>query len=461
MSKEIYDVIVLGGGAGGVPAAIRAAQLGGRVAIVESNEFGGFCMNRGCIPFGQLTAASGILGSVSLGKEMGIDISFTSKDYGVLKARLSKLVAFMREGTKGMLSKNKVHIIRGKGTIADFGRIEVEGMTLSYRKLILATGGKWLKPDFQGADDPAVMNAEDFLSLEKLPERVLFFGRSPWLLEIAQFCQRFGSKTIVAMEEERVLSNESKTITSRLTKALRKEGLSIMNGSRILFAERKKDGLHVELQSKEGPQPVIVDHLICCERGALMKGLGLKRVGFDEDGAFLKVNNKMETRAPDVYAVGDLTGPQSEHYSHLASEEGIIAAENAMGGNAAIHPRTCTRVLFTQPQVACVGLTAKKAKDQEYDVAVGSAPFGMNPFGMILSEAEGIVEIVTEKKYGEILGVHFVGTGVAEMAGLAVLAILTEATVDELAKASFPHPTLSESLAEAARDALGRPIYLP
>lgn len=461
MSKETYDVVVLGGGGGGVPAAIRAAQLGGRVAIVESDELGGFCMNRGCIPFGQLMTASGLLGGVLLGKEMGMDISVALKDYALLKARLAKLIAFMREGAKGMLSKNRVQIIRGRGVIAGPGKIEVEGRVLSYRKLILAGGGKWIEPDFKGARESGVINPEGFLSMETLPERVLLYGKSPWLLEIAQFCNRFGSQTVFATEEKRILSSESKSITSRLTKVLRKEGVSILTQSKILSAKSMKDGLHVELQSEKGNQSVIVDRLICGERGALMTGLGLSCVSLDEELGFVRVNAKMESGAPDIYAIGDLTGQSSSHYSNSASEGGIIAAENAMGRNSTVHPKTFSRVLFTQPQVACVGLTPKEAKEHGYDVAIGSAPFGMNPLGMILSEAEGLVEIVTEKKYGEILGMHFVGTGVAEMAGVSVLAILTEATIDELANVPFPHPTLSESLAEAARDALGRAIYLP
>ena len=255
--------------------------------------------------------------------------------------------------------------------------------------------------------------------------------------------------------------NESKTITSRLKKSLKGEGIGVKTKAQIVAAAKKKDGVHVELSSKDGSETVVVDRIIHIERVASLKGLGLNAINLDEKGEYLKVNNKLETGVEGVYAIGDLTGPPVRHYSHLASEEGVIAAENAMGKDAAINPKTFTRILFTQPQAVCVGLTPREAKRAGYDVVVGAAPFSMNPFGMISSENEGIVEIVTEKRFGEILGIHFIGKNASEMAGQAVLVIQMEATVEELARTTFPHPTLSESLAEAARIALGRPIYLP
>jgi len=177
----------------------------------------------------------------------------------------------------------------------------------------------------------------------------------------------------------------------------------------IVSGTKKKDGLHIELSSKDGREILVVDRIITIERRAFLKGLGLEKILPGDTGPYLSVNNKMETGVEGLYAIGDLTGPQLRHYSHLSSEQGIVAAENAMGRDVAINPRTVTRVLFTQPQIACVGLTPKEAKKAGYDVVVGSAPYSMNPFGMIISENEGIVELVAEKKYGELLGVHFFG----------------------------------------------------
>jgi dihydrolipoamide dehydrogenase len=461
MTEEIYDVIVLGGGAGGVPAAIRAAQLGGKVAVIEGRDFGGQCMNRGCIPFGHMMVAANMLGALSLGKAMGLGFSGISKDYAALIKRQDGLIAFMREGVRGTLKKNRVEIIEGRAKITGKGKITVNGKTISCKNIILATGAQWLPPEFPGSDLKEVVNSDYLLDTETLPRRALLFGRSPWLIEIAQFLHRFGSRSILATQDTTILSDESKTITARLRKAIKNEGIEIKTQAEIVAATENKDGLHVDLNSKNGRETLAVDNVITIERGAALKDLGLKSINLDEDSPYLTVNSSMETATEGVYAIGDLTGPQSRHYSHLASETGIIAAENAMGNDASINPRTSTRALFTQPEVACVGLTPKEAKSAGYDVVVGAAPLFMNPYGMIISENQGIVEVVGEKRYGEVLGIHIIGRDASEMAGQAVLAIQMEATIEELSRVPFPHPTLSESLAEAARDALGKPIYLP
>jgi dihydrolipoamide dehydrogenase len=204
-----------------------------------------------------------------------------------------------------------------------------------------------------------------------------------------------------------------------------------------------------------------VDRIITIRRRARLQGLGLASLGLDEKADFIQVNERMETGVEAVYAIGDATAPEEKHFSHLASSGGVVAAENAMGKDRTLDPRTLVRVVYTHPQVACVGLTSREAKQAGYDVVTGSAPLSMNPFGMIMAESEGLVEVVADKTYGEILGTHMIGHGAAEMVGQGVLAVQMEATLDELARTPFPHPTLSESVAEAAREALGWPLYLP
>ena len=461
MNEEIYDVIVLGGGAGGVTAAIRAAQLGGRVGIIEDRELGGQCMNRGCIPFGQMMVASNILKGLSLGKELGINFDGCSKDYFTLIKRQNALVEFMRLGIKTTIKKNKIDIIEGRGKITGRKTVSVDGKTISYKNLILATGAKWVQPTFPGADLEEVVLPEFLLTANCLPKKVLLFGQSPWLAEIAQFLSRFGSQVIIATNEKRLLAAESKSITTRLNKVLKGEGIEIKPLVEIEAVTKEKEALKVELKSKEGRETIVVEKIITLERAADLKDLGLSNIAFDENRAHLMVNDRMETETEGVFAIGDLAGPPSQHYSHLASEGGVIAAENAMGMDSAFNSKTRTRILFTQPQIASVGSTSREAKNKGYDVIVGAAPLSMNPFGMIIGENEGLVEIVAERSHGEILGVHIIGTAATEMIGLAVVAIRMKATVEELATISFPHPTLSESVAEAARDALGIPIYLP
>ena len=462
MPENTYDLIVIGGGAGGVAAAIRASQLGGRVALVEDKYLGGLCMNRGCIPFGHMMAASHFLGTIPMAKEMGIGCSRVTTDFAVLLRRQNELVQFMRQGAQGLLNKNKITLIPARGKLAGPGKVSVKGKLLTAKRIILATGSRWLKPDFPDSDMAQVVNSDYLLTADRLPERCLLYGTSPMIIEIAQFLQRFGSRVWLVLGEEALIAGEEKAVRTRLSKAIQAQGITVFTSAKILGLKKKRDGVDAILKGKDGKKQVIaVDLVISLRRGAALEGLGLKAAGLDEKTGFVQVNDRMETGVKGLYAIGDVAAPETRHYSHLASAGGIVAAENAMGLDSRLNHRIMTRVIYMHPQVACVGLTSGEAKQAGFETVVGSAPFSMNPMGMILGQNEGIAVVVAEKKYGEVLGVHLIGEGAAEMAGQAVLAIQMEATLEELARVPFPHPTLSESLAEAARDALGRPIYLP
>lgn len=453
MNDETYDVLVLGGGAGGVPAAIRAAGLGGRVAVIESGDLGGLCMNRGCVPFCHMLEASGVLSHTDHGGEPGL--------YACMRKERNEIIDRMRMGVKGLLKKKKVRILEGRGRLTGKGKVEVNGETVRCRNLILATGATWTRPDFPCADLEEGMTSDDLLEEEDIPARILLFGESRWLIEIGQLLRRFGSEVVLATKGNILLSGEQKAVRSRLTRVLKDEGIRIYTGATLINLAREDEALHALLRVKDKEESMTVDRLLVLNRRAALKGLGLHTVGLHEQDEFLRTNDRMETGVPGIYAIGDLTAPEQGHYSHTASAQGIIAAENAMGLDVRLNPRIIPRVLFTRPQVACVGLTGKEAKEAGYDVVIGSAPLSMNTLGMILSQSEGIVEIVSERRYGEILGVHIIGRRAGEMIGQGVLAMQLEATLEDLAGSTFPHPTLSEFLAEAAREALGRTIYIP
>jgi dihydrolipoamide dehydrogenase len=354
-----------------------------------------------------------------------------------------------------------VEIIKGTGKITGKGKVEVNGNNYATKNIIIASGARWIRAGFLGADLDGVINSDGLLVSKALPQRVLLFDRSPHILEIAQFLHRFGSRVFVATPEKSILQDESKVIRSRLSKALKSQGIDIRVGAELEMVERVEEGLLCTLDAKGKKETTVVDRVITMRRKAALSDLGLESVGLDHTGPHISVNNRMETAVAGIYAVGDVACPEKSHYSHLASSGGIIAAENAMGKDAEVNRRTICRVLYTQPQVACVGLTEKEAKKQGYDVITGSAPLSMNTFGMIIAQEEGIVQIVAEKRYGQVIGVHFIGGSAAEMAAQAVIAIQLESVLEDFVKAPFPHPTLSESVSEAARDCLGRPIYLP
>ncbi|MBP1741252.1 MAG: dihydrolipoamide dehydrogenase [Deltaproteobacteria bacterium] len=458
---ENYDVIVIGGGAGGVAAAIRAAQLGGKVAVVEGNKLGGLCMNSGCVPFGHMMVASNILADLALAKDMGIACTGISKDLSTLLQRQKELITFMQQGVKTIFGKRKITLVTGKGKLSGAGKVDVNGKTLSANAIILSAGAQWLKPDFAGSDLPQVVNSEYLLTAKELPKRCLLYGGGAWSMKIAQFLNRFGAQVWLVTQEEGLLHNESKSIRLRLAKALQTQGITVITGAKNLALKKKSAGVEAVMAVKDKEETLQVDLVIALDRVAAVKDLGLETVGLDEKAEFLRVNERMETGVKGLYAIGDLTAPEKKHFSHVASSGGLVAAENAMGMNRVFNERTVTRIAFTSPQVACVGLTGKEAKSMGYEVVTGAAPLSMNTLGMITVQTDGLVEIVADKRYGEILGIHIIADSACEMIGQGVLAIQQEMTLEELAQTTFPHPTLSESIAEAARDALGAAIYLP
>ncbi|MBP1742958.1 MAG: dihydrolipoamide dehydrogenase [Deltaproteobacteria bacterium] len=444
---ENYDVIVIGGGAGGVAAAIRAAQLGAKVAVVEENKLGGLCMNRGCVPFGHMMVASNILADLALAKDMGIVCSGMSKDLSTLLNRQRELIAFMQQGVKTIFSKRKITLVTGKGKLSGAGKVDVNGKMLSAKAIILAAGARWLKPDFEGSDLAQVVSSDYLLTATDLPKRCLLYGGGAWSMKIAQFLSRFGSQVWLVTQEEGLLSDESKAIRSRLAKALQTQGITMVTGAKNLALKKKGSGVEAVMAVKDKKEILQVDLVIALDRVAAVKDLGLETVGLDEKAEFLRVNEGMETGVRGLYAIGDLTAAEKKHFSHVASSGGLVAAENAMGMNRVFNERTVTRIAFTSPQVGCVGLTGKEAKALGHDVVVGAAPLSMNTFGMMTAQTDGLVEVVADKRYGEILGVHIIGDSACEMIGQAVLAIQQEMTLEELAQTTFPHPTLSESIA--------------
>ncbi len=454
-----YDVAVIGAGAGGVAAAVKAGQLKGKVLIVESGDLGGLCMNRGCVPFTHFMTASRIMGDLDLGREMGITCDRLSSSFKSLLKRQNDLLGFMRQGVNGMLKRHGVEMVQGKGRLAGSGAVAVGGKTFTARAVILATGGRWKgrtpEGDLQG---DALLNSDWILESRDLPGRALLYGSSPWSLEIAQFLRRFGSEVAIATPEKSLLSSESKTIGTRLTKVLKREGIAIHTGAVISEARKGKGGWACEISDSKGKTTQDFDVVIQPDRVSALEGIGLETVGLDPSAPFIKVNERLETSAKGVYAIGDAASPAERHYSHIASSQGMIAAQNAMGGSISFNQKAVPRVLFTKPQIACVGLTPRQAKDAGYEVVTGTAALSMNPLGMILSQQEGAVEVVCDKKYGEVLGIHIIGEFASEMAGACVLAIQMEATAEELSRVVFPHPTLSESIAEAARDCRGQTV---
>lgn len=449
-----YDVAVIGAGAGGVAAALRAAKAKGRVVVFECEQPGGLCMNRGCVPLTHFMAACGIMGDLSLGRAMGIETKTIIPSFETLLKRQNDLLTYMRQGVEGMLKRAGVEIVRGKARLEGKGLVSANGRRYETRAVIIASGGRWKTVASSDVIKDQPYSIDDLLSSPKLPKKVLLLGTSRWSIEAAQFLRRFGSSVTLATPERTLLSTESKTIASRLSKVLKKEGIDILHNAKVSLLERVRSNWHCALSTEKGITEIEAEAVFCLDRISSIEDLGLENVGLDPSAPFLEVDKSLQTKAEGIYAVGDAAGPPAMHFSHLASAQGAVAAENAMGRHKIFDPRTNPRILFTRPQIACVGLTPRQAKESGYDVVSGLSSLSMNPLGMILSQQEGAVEVVADKRYGELLGVHVIGDFATEMIGPCALALKMEATVEELAETTFPHPTLSESISEAARDCL-------
>jgi dihydrolipoyl dehydrogenase len=451
----MYDVIVLGGGPGGYAAAIRAAQLKGKVALVEAKELGGTCVNRGCIPSKVWLRAAHLKHWIERAQEFGLTATLQSWNPGAIVQRKNEVGRDIQAGMEALLKKNNVDLIRGRGFLKNNQEVSVEDKTLEGKKLIIATGSTPDLDRLQGWTGSA-LTAEQIFDLEELPESVLILGGGPIEVETAAVLTAFGSRTTLAVQERRILPREDDETSQRLTQALQEQGLEIIRGVRAEEISQSEGQVKVRLGEKWVKVTRIVDAL----RKANTKGLGLENLGLRPNGdGSIPVNNKLETVLPGVYAIGDVSGGWM--LSHAASTMGVCAAENAMGEKAVFQAHLVPRGLWTNPEVAAVGLSEEEAEKQGHEILVGSFPYPVNGLAMLRGQVEGAVKIVSEARYGQILGVHIVGAGATEIIGQAVMALQLECTMDDLAHSIRMHPTFSECLMDAARDAASWALYLP
>jgi len=452
--SETFDIIVLGGGPGGVAAAIRGVQQGASVAIIEKDKWGGLCLNRACIPTKLVCFAGDQLLGRAVEAGLGLASAGAGLDFNRLRGQKDELVSYLSLGTQGLLGSHGARLIAGQGKLVGKGQVAVGDKVYSAKKVILASGATWVKPQFKGGDLPGVVCPDELLSEKELPGRTLVLGGRAWGLEVAQFLASAGKEAVVVEAGKNLLPDEDRQIGQRLRGIVNQPPLSIQLRTEVTGLSRDKQGLKASLSGK-GPAELVVDRVVYTERRPELKGLGLDKVGLSE----LKVDEGQRTKLDWLLAIGDLTG--GTMLSHLATAQGIVAAENALGGQSRVNLRAVPRVTYTRPQVASVGLDEFQAKEAGYDVQVGVVPLGVNAMAMILGQSDGVIKVVGERRYGELLGVQIMGPGAAEMIGQAALAIQMEATLEELARTVMPHPTLSESISDAARAALGWAIFLP
>jgi dihydrolipoamide dehydrogenase len=468
MPKQIYDVVVIGGGPGGYVAAIRAAQLGLEVTLVEKENLGGVCLNWGCIPTKSLLRNAEVVSLLGRGKEFGFTLSGFQADFGAAIDRSRKVSERLVTGVGVLMRKNGVDVVAGTGRLRSANEVEVtlnEGgtQTLRMRHVILATGSRargipGIVPD--GAPDGRrILTSREAIVLRELPSSVVVVGAGPIGMEFAHIWQAYGARVTVVEMLPRALPLEDEEVSAVVERAFNRRKVKLLTSARVQEIEPAGDGVRVRVSDGQGEQSLEAERvLVAIGVVPNSENLGLEEAGLALDRGYVEIDEFMRTSIPGIYAVGDLTGKLA--LAHVASAQGIVAAEAIAGvATRPLDYGALPRCTYCQPQVASFGLTEAQALERGYKARVGQFFFLANGKALGLGEREGFVKIVADETSGEILGAHLVGPEVTELLPEMVLARTWELTPEEIARSVHAHPTLSEALMEAAHGVFGHAIH--
>ncbi|HEY7561027.1 MAG TPA: dihydrolipoyl dehydrogenase [Gaiellaceae bacterium] len=455
------DVVVLGGGPGGYTAAIRAAQLGARTVCIEREpELGGTCLRIGCIPTkAWVQTAFAIKEAEETFAKLGVSVGAPQLDFARANEWKAAIVEKLTSGVATLFKANGVEWVRGTGRFKDANTIAVEGgEDVSFRSAIVATGSYPLRPPIDGIDSPRCVDSERLLAQTEVPKRLVILGGGIIGCEFASIFQRFGTEVTIVEMLPTLIPMEDEDAAKELLKQFRKRGIAVHLESQCDGVEDTGDGLRVRF----GSEVVECDlMLVATGRGPVTQGLGLEEIGVELDPRKgIAADERRRTTVPHIYAVGDCAGYWQ--LAHTAFREGEVAAENAMGHDAVVDNRGVPRPIYTDPEIAGVGLTEREAREQYGDeVVTGRFPFSVNGRAMMQNETVGWVKSIHESRYGEQLGLVMVGPHVTDLVEVGVVALDAEATVETIADGMTAHPTLSEAIKEAGLVALGRAIHVP
>ncbi len=450
-----YDCIVIGSGPGGYVAAIRAAQVGLKTAVVEKDAIGGRCLNYACIPAKAVLRTADILSEVRDADEFGIKVSEPEVDFGAVTERRKKVVQTLTGGVSGLFKKNKIEVLEGEASLAGGGIVRVGGEEHKAGKIILATGS--LPRPIPGTQfGGRVIGTEEAWAFDELPGRLVVVGAGASGTEIASAYQRLGSEVTLLEALDRVLPTEDADISKVALRVFKRQGIDVHTGVKVENIQSTDSGVTYTYGGESGEADWLV---IAAGRGPDVEALGLDAAGVERDErGLLKVDGAMRTSADGIYAIGDIVpGPA---LAHKASDEGIIAAEDAAGLDT--HPLDyddIPRATFCQPNVASFGLTEEQAREAGHDVVIGKVQYGAVGAGTVYGDRQGLIKIVGDTKYGELLGGHIVGSKATEMIQELVNAKALEGGYPEVARMVHGHPTQSEAIMEAARAADGWLIH--
>ncbi|MDN3506338.1 MAG: dihydrolipoyl dehydrogenase [Simkaniaceae bacterium] len=450
-----YDVIVIGSGPGGYVAAIRCAQLGLKTACVEKGPLGGTCLNVGCIPSKALLHSSELLYKLDHHlPQHGINIEKASFDFDKMMGRKRDVVTSFNQGIAALFKKNKIDHLQGTGTLKSPTTVTVDGTDHEATYIILATGSEPISLPFLPIDEKRVVTSTGALSLDQVPKKLLVIGAGVIGVELGSVYKRLGSEVTFIEFLPKICPTIDDTISKAFQKILEKQGMTFHLNTKVTSADIAPDKITLTTDKETFEGDVV---LCSIGRRPYIEGLGLENVGITPNKGFIPINGRFQTTVPNIYAIGDIVdGPM---LAHKASEEGVAVAEILANENPSIDYIAIPSVVYTDPEVAAVGLTELEAKDKGLDVITGSFPFSINSRAKCTAETEGLVKIISDAKTDILLGIHIVGAHASEIIAEAVLAIQNKVTALDLANTPHAHPTLSEAVKEAALDVHKRAIH--
>ena len=460
-----YDIIVLGSGPGGYVTAIRASQLGFKVAVVEKENLGGVCLNWGCIPTKALLKSAQVFEYLKHASDYGLSVSSFDKDFGAVIARSRGVADGMSKGVQFLMKKNKIDVIEGYGTLKPGKKMDVkaaDGKVTEYSAdyIIIATGARSRELPNLPQDGKKVIGYRQAMTLPQQPKKMIVVGSGAIGVEFASFYNSMGTEVTIIEFLPNVVPVEDEDISKQFERSLKKAGITVMTNSSVERIDTSGNGVKAFVKTAKGEEVIEADILLSAVGiKTNIENIGLEAVGIAVDRDKIMVNDYYQTNIPGYYAIGDVTPGQA--LAHVASAEGILCVEKIKGLH--VEPLDYGNVpgcTYATPEIASVGLTEKQAKEKGYELKIGKFPFTASGKAKAAGTPDGFVKVIFDAKYGEWLGCHMIGAGVTDMIAEAVVARKLETTGHEILKAIHPHPTMSEAVMEAVADAYGEVIHL-
>jgi dihydrolipoamide dehydrogenase len=458
MEEEKFDVIVLGAGPGGYPAAIRLAQAGKKVAIIEASDIGGTCLNRGCIPTKALLANAEVLHTLRKASKFGIKVGSIEVDFAAMQKAKDDVVTKLRKSLEGLLKSHGIRIFKGFGRFLNQKQIQVTGheaCTLSFDHAIIATGSEPKDIPSFVTDGDRVHSSTSILKLEVLPKKMVIVGGGVIGCEFASLYSELGVKVVVIEALERLLPLECQTLSTALSRSFQSRGIELKTSLGVKEIKRSKTGVEVILQDGSSVPADLA--LVAVGRALNSQNLGLDKASVVVEKGYIPINGRMQTNIPHIYAIGDVTGKSL--YAHVATHQGFVAAASIQGIDMHMNYDAIPGVIFTTPEIATCGMSQEAAKKRGFQAKLVSYPFQALGKAQAAHQTEGFAQLVVDEKTGQILGAQVFGHEAGNLLSPITLAITNELTVECITETIHPHPTLSESWMESAFLAQGLPLH--